>query len=440
MQRLFAVLLLFNAIVLSSGFPREGRAQDFVAESDRVIVDRGDDTGLCIVRVPTSNGRVAWEDVARAAARVGRLDDQVLTRFPHGDFKVTGFRAGLVLSAVNQLLAPEIRVTVVRQDDVADPVLEITVDRDQMRKTSQAIRSEIRRHTNDPPNTGLMLSELGDDQKQPVVVLVHGYNATSSSLQPLQSALTKAGYLCATFSYPNDGPIAESAKLFSQELIGFRRTHPHRPVFVVSHSMGGLVARAVVENPELDPGNVRQLIMIAPPNGGSHWAYCPVGFDAWDAIVIHRQDSLGDAIMNTVTDGWNEARRDLRPNSRFLRRLSARNRNSNVEYTVLLGTGAVAREEDVAEMRKIVEQMRTESRFGRLVAPRLDDYFTDLDDFTSGHGDGVVAVQRGRLAGVDDVVLLPFRHNAVLRDFEDPTSKQVLNVILKRLERVSAKQ
>ena len=436
MQRPFVTLLLLG---LTLRFTGDGLAQVLVAEADRIVVDRGDDTGLCKVRVPTVNGRVTWEDVARATARVGRLDDRVLTRFPHGDFKVTGFRADLVLSAVNQLLGPEVQVAVVKAGESAEPVLEITVDRDQFRKTSQVIRSEIRRHSTDSSTARLVFPEVGDDPKQPLVVLVHGYNATSSSLQPLRMALTRAGYLCATFSYPNDGPIADAAALLSQELHTVQQKHPHRPVFIVTHSMGGLVARAVVEQAELDPGNVRRLIMIAPPNGGSHWAYIPVGFDSWDAIVTHRGESLGEAIISTVTDGWNEARRDLRPNSRFLRRLDARNRNSNVEYTILLGTGAVAREEDVAELRKVVERLRTENRIGRLVGPRLDEYFTDLDDFTNGKGDGVVAVQRGRLAGIDDVVLLPFRHNAVLRDFDDPTSKQVLDVILARLERASAK-
>lgn len=353
LQRYIALLLWFTTIALLSTFPRDVSAQDDVGNSDRVVVDRGDGNGIFVIRLPTSNGRVAWEDVTRAAARVGRLDDQVLSRLPRGDFKVTGFRAGLVLNTVNQLLAPEVQVTVVSNDRTAEPVLEITVDRDQLRQTSQAIRTEIRRHSTNSPTTALVLPELDTDQARPLVVLVHGYNATSSSLKLLQTALTQAGYPCGTFNYPNDGPIAESAKSFSQELIRFRLAHPLKPVFVVTHSMGGLVARAVVENPELDPGNVRRLIMIAPPNGGSHWAYCPVGFDAWDALVIHHNESLGESITSTVTDGWNEARRDLRPNSRFLRRLNACDRNSNIDYTILLGTGALARPEDVAELRRL---------------------------------------------------------------------------------------
>src|SRR5262245_53807617 len=138
MQRLTALLIWSTAITLLSALSCDVSAQDFVGNSDRVVVDRGDDTGIFVVRLPTSHGRVDWEDVTRAVARVGRLDDQVLSRLPRGDFKVTGFRAGLVLSTVNQLLAPEVQVTVVNNDRTAEPVLEITVDRDQLRKTSQA--------------------------------------------------------------------------------------------------------------------------------------------------------------------------------------------------------------------------------------------------------------------------------------------------------------
>ncbi len=40
----------------------------------------------------------------------------------------------------------------------------------------------------------------------------------------------------------------------------------------------------------------------------------------------------------------------------------------------------------------------------------IDNLMADMDELVEGRGDGVVSVKRGQLAGVDDVVLLPFDH------------------------------
>jgi hypothetical protein len=46
----------------------------------------------------------------------------------------------------------------------------------------------------------------------------------------------------------------------------------------------------------------------------------------------------------------------------------------------------------------------------------------------------VVSVESGKLAGVDDVVLLPFHHNEPLWDPDEPAVEQLQGEILKRLK------
>jgi hypothetical protein len=99
----------------------------------------------------------------------------------------------------------------------------------------------------------------------PLVVLVHGYNSNPLKNAAVMEPVRKAGYPCATFAYPNDWEINESAARLSQRLKEIAAEHPGQRLAIVTHSMGGLVARACLENAELDPGNVDRLVMIAPP-------------------------------------------------------------------------------------------------------------------------------------------------------------------------------
>ena len=100
-------------------------------------------------------------------------------------------------------------------------------------------------------NFGIHLDDgVSDSSSQrPLVILIHGYNSCPQRLAPLQATISAAGYECGTFCYPNDQAIVDSADLLSQELHRLHRLYPNRKVALVTHSMGGLVAREVLENP-----------------------------------------------------------------------------------------------------------------------------------------------------------------------------------------------
>ena len=50
-----------------------------------------------------------------------------------------------------------------------------------------------------------------------------------------------------------------------------------------------------------------------------------------------------------------------------------------------------------------------------------------------GWGDGVVSIERGRLDGVDDIVMLEYGHTTVLNHPRSAESRRVYGEIIRRL-------
>jgi hypothetical protein len=67
-------------------------------------------------------------------------------------------------------------------------------------------------------------------------------------------------------------------------------------------------------------------------------------------------------------------------------------------------------------------------------AARLDGLLAEMDEVIDGKGDGVVSVERGRVEGVEDVVVLPFGHLSVTDKAEDDAIRQVHDGVLARLQ------
>ena len=174
--------------------------------------------------------------------------------------------------------------------------------------------------------------------------------------------------------------------------------------------------------------------MVAPPTHGTMVAYLALGTDVWEHWIVRRHGWPWARFRDSIVDGLGEAATDLCPGSDFLLELNARPRNPNVGYTILLGTGGVMTEE---EMHWIRESLR--STIGRLPgagdsSQQLDNFLAQMDEVIQGKGDGVVAVSRGELAGVEDLVVLPFGHLGVTRRAESSVLHQVHEVILERLD------
>jgi pimeloyl-ACP methyl ester carboxylesterase len=417
-------------------------------EPSRVKVERDPETLVTHVTVTAHRGRVAWADVLAGLARAKGYDDTAFAdELPDKTFSLHRRRTAFVVGLGNAVLPRGIRVAVVRPKEAdGEPALRITLDRAATLASKRRFQKFLREIAA-TFGSDLFASRSGsrrgldlDDEwaKTPadkdLVVVIPGFQSRPDQAGPLAEAVRKAGLPVGVFRYPNDQPIEDSAQLLASELKDLVEDHPDRRVRIVGLSMGGLVARRAVEDPDLDPGNVVQLVLIAPPNHGSSLARFGFALELWEHLVrSSRRDAL-ERFYASIEDGLGEASDDLRPDSPFLRELNARSRNPRVRYSIFLGTGGRLTGDEVAALRRYVAARADRHRFVRVFGPKLDGWLADLDEAVEGKGDGAVAVARGRLAGVDDVTLLAFDHLTLGETPHTDAERRLMEEVLKRLQ------
>jgi pimeloyl-ACP methyl ester carboxylesterase len=419
------------------------------AEGPPAEIVYDEDAGWARLEIPAPAGRLAWTDVLAGLARAKGFDDTALSdavpaswRERTLDLKSAWTRTALV--GLNLGFKGGLRFTMGREPGTDDWVLLVDIDRKLLlateRKMKRALRNaflrlvpggEKRRRT-----FGLELDEgwTGAPPERPLVVVVPGLDSTPEEAEPILDMIRGEGCPCGILLFPNDQPVADSARLLSRELRKVSEAQPARRVAIVAASMGGLVARATVEDPDLDPGNVDRLILVAVPNHGSNLAPFAFALEVAEHVVETRDRSVAQRLYESVEDGLGEAQDDLTPGSEFLERLNARPRNPAVTYSLFLGSGALLNDAALDALRDYMHRAGSRNRFVRFLGPRVDEVLSDMDEVKSGKGDGAVSVERGRLEGVDDVVVLPFRHGFLGRAPETDAERKLCDEVLERLE------
>jgi pimeloyl-ACP methyl ester carboxylesterase len=185
----------------------------------------------------------------------------------------------------------------------------------------------------------------------------------------LERRVAKAGYRTLSIRYPSTTKLLPAiADLLNPQLSQFA-AGVEGQVHVITHSLGGLLARALLAKHR--PDNLGRVVMLAPPNGGSEWA--------------------------DVLERWRIAAKILGPNSQYLvtQRSDALDKSlGHIDYElgIIAGNRAI----------------------DRLIAPFL---------IQTPH-DGKVSVASTRLVGMTEHLTLPVGHP--LMPFHPAVARQAI--------------
>lgn len=250
------------------------------------------------------------------------------------------------------------------------------------------------------------------------ILLVHGLDEPGDIWTDLAPELDERGYRVMEFRYPNDQGIGESSVFLADQLeslLSLERESAPASIHLIGHSMGGLVLRDFLTNPDLYPratwktrSPVKSLVQIATPNHGSWLATYRLPAELRDHLF---KDFGPDALLNMIWDGTGVAQIDLKPGSGFLTSLNARSFPEDIYWVGIAGTGSPV---DLALIKEgLAGKFETVSDS----AHKLNETFPEL---FKGTGDGCVSVESLRCADMDEVFLVDGTHRNLLRKPRGP--------------------
>jgi pimeloyl-ACP methyl ester carboxylesterase len=394
-----------------------------------------------VIRVPLDE---SWEVgidqlVSRVAARAGVSVDRTAAslRLP-----LDGLAGALTRRFLNQCLGSDVTISVqARELIVSLPPEQLAPSqlpalRDRLNDLARQARDEAQRR----------MSALGmhanpsyrpNDPQRPTVCLIHGLNSTSRVFVHMVGPLEEAGFGVVFYNFPYNRDLDATARAFGKDWLAFReKMGERRPWAIVTHSMGGLLARWYVEADPRYAHDVSDLIMIAPPNHGSDLSGAQALLQLIQGVKAVNQEQA--SALAKLSDGLGAAAEDLTPGSAFLRALNQHPRREGVRYHILAGDAGplnpTTRDQIEAQLRVLT---RGKGLIGGLARFATGEVTARLDEMTEGSGDGCVAVASTRLDGVADHQTIHANHVELIRGplfYPDPGPVACMPFVLRWLD------
>jgi pimeloyl-ACP methyl ester carboxylesterase len=136
-------------------------------------------------------------------------------------------------------------------------------------------------------------------QVKDMVVLVHGLGGSRLDMWPIARRLKRRGYDTRNWGYRSLGNCVEThARRLGMELSDLDRQISGRRIHLVTHSMGGIITRAMLANFEFQ--NLGRVVMLAPPNRGSHMARKLTPFLGWLTPSLAQLSDAPNSFVNQL--------------------------------------------------------------------------------------------------------------------------------------------
>ena len=165
-----------------------------------------------------------------------------------------------------------------------------------------------------------MFYALDEDSFRAPVIFVHGIGGSAREFAAIVARLDRQLYKPWFFYYPSGSDLDQLAEIFYNIFLSGKAVPASRtPMFVVAHSMGGLVVREALNKYRgtENENRVDMFISIATPFGG------------------HPGAAIGETRGPLVLPSW----RDLNPEGPFIKRLYRKPLPSHVSHHLLYAYG-----------------------------------------------------------------------------------------------------